>query len=210
MALLVCRLSSAEDRLFSPFFPLPGISCPEQPQVYLGKTPYSLDAWGRGGIAWSAADLTKTPLPKASGGPRGTGKSGLRLPAQGAWATVIHGSGEPWGQKGVLGNPNWSSPLRAPGFPTAKPAGCTGRPPEPAALDLDVAPPPGHGFSPRTWLLPVRRWIRSPCPSRLSPCSTLTPLCSCCFADAGILNANTGVPARRGVHSTRLLTRRGP
>ena len=48
---------------------------------------------------------------------------------------------------GVLGDPNWSSPLWAPGFPTAKPAGWTGRPPEPTALDLDVASPPGPGSS---------------------------------------------------------------
>ena len=48
-ALLVCRLSSAEDWLFSPFFPLPGINCPEWPQVFPGKTPYSLDAQGGGG-----------------------------------------------------------------------------------------------------------------------------------------------------------------
>lgn len=163
-----------------------------------------------GGIAWSAADLTKTPPPQGKWGPKGNREKWAETASPGG---LGYSHSWVWGALGPEGgssDPNWSSPLWAPGFPTAKPAGCTGRPPEPAALDLDVASPLGHGFSPLTWLLPVRRWIRSPCPSCLSPCSTLTPLCSCCFADAGILTANTGVPARRGVHSTRLLTRRGP
>lgn len=100
MALLVCRLSSAEDRLFSPFFPLPGISCPEQPQVYLGKTPYSLDAWGRGCIAWSAADLTKTPPPQGKWGPKGNREKWAETASPGG---LGYGHSRVWGALGPEG-----------------------------------------------------------------------------------------------------------
>lgn len=112
MALLVCRLSSAETG-FLPFSSCPASSCPEQPQVFLGKTPYSLDAWGRG-TCWSAADLTKAPLPQGKWGPKGNRESGLRLPAQGLGLQSFLNLREPLGEGGSS-DPGWSSLSWAPG-----------------------------------------------------------------------------------------------
>ena len=67
---MVCRLSSAEDRLFSPFFPLPGINCPEWPQVFPGKTPYSLDAQGGGGALLGVQLTSQRPPPQGKWGPK--------------------------------------------------------------------------------------------------------------------------------------------
>lgn len=96
----------------------------------------------------------------------------------------------------MLGDPNWSSPLWVPRFPTAKPAGWTGRPPEPAALDLDVAPP-GEEVDKEVLSEPL---LYTHIPLLLLLCRCWDPNCK----------DPRGVPARRGVHSTRLLTHRGP
>ena len=74
--------------------------CPEQPQVYLGKTPYSLDAWGRGGIAWSAADLTKTPPPQGKWGPKGDREKWAETASPGG---LGYGHSRVWGALGPEG-----------------------------------------------------------------------------------------------------------
>lgn len=96
---MVCRLrSSAEDR-FLLFLPLPGISCPEQPRYFWARL---LTVWmhGAGGSMLSAADLTKTPLPKAEWGPKGNREKWAETASRGLGLQSFMGLGEPWGQKG--------------------------------------------------------------------------------------------------------------
>lgn len=68
------------------------------------------------------AQLTSHGPPRGGGDPRGAGwgKAGL------GWGHSR--TGEPWGQKGLPGDPARSSPLWVVDFPTIKPAGWTGHP----------------------------------------------------------------------------------
>ena len=151
--LRLCRLSSAEERFFSPPSLVPPLICLGQlraglqpPQVAAGISGQaSLASGSSSGAALrkNAADIARNYLPthKARGGRVQTMEKWAETagPAGLGWAHC--GCGEPWGQEGgggpastcLLGAPAQASPLCAADLPTIKRAGWAGCSREPAA-----------------------------------------------------------------------------